>query len=122
MTSVPYPRLVSQPHQGFAGSAVTVVASPGEAHTRVHVAGEIDLDSAGHLRVALMRALSAAPAGTGLVLDMSAVTFCDSSGLNALLRLRQQAIEDGRSLTISHTGPQVARLLEMTGSAALFAA
>ncbi|MFE2236494.1 STAS domain-containing protein [Streptomyces sp. NPDC059442] len=118
MASVAHP--VPQAGTRSTDSTVTVVAVPGSAHTRVRIAGEVDLDSAGHLRATLMRVLATSPDRAGLALDMSAVTFCDSIGLNTLLRLRLQALDEGRTLTITDASPQVARLLEVTGSAGLF--
>ncbi|MFD3663712.1 STAS domain-containing protein [Streptomyces sp. NPDC058659] len=100
---------------------MTVSMRPKAGGAVVSVRGELDIDSATHLRTALMRAMEACEDGGGLTLDLSGVTFCDSTGLNALLRARRRALSEHRSLTITATSPQVTRLLEMTGAAQLFA-
>ncbi|MFB7909851.1 STAS domain-containing protein [Kitasatospora sp. NPDC056076] len=86
--------------------------------TRATVCGEIDLDVADGLGETLERALHASDAG--LDLDLSAVTFCDSSGLNLLLGLRSTAHRSSRTLTISAASIRVERLLAITGTTGLF--
>ncbi|MEU4878436.1 STAS domain-containing protein [Streptomyces sp. NPDC021608] len=51
-----------------------------------------------------------------MVLDLSGVTFCDSSGLNALLLARQQAERRGLKLAVACVPPQPLRVLTMTGA------
>ncbi|GGZ47347.1 anti-sigma factor antagonist [Streptomyces subrutilus] len=84
----------------------------------VRVAGELDADRAGAVLTELIRAVAT---GSGdVVADVSAVTFCDSSGLNALLRARMAAGEAGRRLCLAGANPQLERLLELTGVRPLF--
>ncbi|MFJ2868052.1 STAS domain-containing protein [Kitasatospora sp. NPDC087314] len=83
------------------------------------VSGEINLDVAGGLGEALERALHASH--TGLDLDLSAVTFCDSTGLNLLLGLRSTAHRTDRTLTITAASTRVERLLAITETTSLFA-
>ncbi|MET9397105.1 STAS domain-containing protein [Kitasatospora sp. NPDC002965] len=85
---------------------------------RAHLKGEIDMDLAGSLYRVLGQAL--ARSDTGLDIDMSGVEFCDSSGLNTLIRLRLEARADDRTVTITAASPQVRRLLTITETAALF--
>ncbi|MEV6734715.1 MULTISPECIES: STAS domain-containing protein [unclassified Streptomyces] len=81
----------------------------------VVLAGEMDQDCAAELREVLVCALSAYP--QGLVLDLTAVTFCDCSGLNALLQARLDAGADrARRFRIRSMSPRVARLLALTGT------
>ncbi|MFF0425386.1 STAS domain-containing protein [Streptomyces sp. NPDC004520] len=87
----------------------------------VIVRGELDIESATHLRTVLLQAMEACGEGAALTLDLSQVEFCDSSGLNVLLRARQRALSEHRSLVITAASPQMTRLLEITGSAQLFA-
>ncbi|MGW6612229.1 STAS domain-containing protein [Streptomyces erythrochromogenes] len=49
--------------------------------------------------------------------DCSRVTFCDSSGLNALIAARLQAVEAGTTIHLANPAPQLQRLLQMTGAA-----
>ncbi|MFF8835766.1 STAS domain-containing protein [Streptomyces sp. NPDC015130] len=100
---------------------MTISMRPIAGGTFVSVHGELDIESATRLRTALMEALETCEDGGGLTLDLSEVAFCDSTGLNALLRARLRAHSEHRSLTITAASPQVARLLEMTGAARLFA-
>ncbi|GGV49938.1 anti-sigma factor antagonist [Kitasatospora herbaricolor] len=81
----------------------------------IEATGELDLDGAPVLHAALRRALTTGPPGPDLVIDLAGVTFCDSSGLNALLRTR---IETGRAsltLHLARPAPAVAKLLKITG-------
>jgi len=49
-------------------------------------------------------------------LDLSAVTFCDSSGLGMMLRLHQAVEADGAAFALYDPSPQVRQLLELTGA------
>ncbi|WP_162688962.1 MULTISPECIES: STAS domain-containing protein [unclassified Streptomyces] len=84
----------------------------------VTIRGEIDLCNSLHLRSVLTTVLCSYEGA--VTLDMSAVTFCDCSGLNELLRARHQAEGEGRPLTIRAASRRTARLLELTETAALF--
>jgi anti-sigma B factor antagonist len=50
-----------------------------------------------------------------LVLDMSDVSFMDSSGLRVLIELNQRAGEAGVGLTVRSPSRAVARLIEISG-------
>ncbi|MBY8882140.1 STAS domain-containing protein [Actinacidiphila acidipaludis] len=86
---------------------------------RAAVAGEIDLDCAPLLERVLRESLRGAPGG--LDVDLLGVDFLDCSGLNVLLRVRADAVEAGLSMKVTGMSPVVRRVLELTGSAALFA-
>ncbi|WP_282204108.1 STAS domain-containing protein [Kitasatospora fiedleri] len=96
----------------------TVVEVPGRARV-LRLDGEIDLDQQRLLRRALERALRDAPARL-LVLDLSRLVFCDVTGLNELLRAREEAEAAGSGLVLAGPLPQTARLLEATGTRAVF--
>ncbi|MEU9271884.1 STAS domain-containing protein [Streptomyces sp. NPDC048251] len=51
-----------------------------------------------------------------LVLDLSKVTLCDSSGLNMLLRLRRRASENDGWLAVAAPPAQTRRLMAVTGA------
>lgn len=79
----------------------------------LQVSGEIDLSNAHQLRSALDHATRLdAPT----VIDMSGVSFLDSTGLNTLMEYRLS----GARLTILHPSPQVARLLDLTAAHQVF--
>lgn len=82
--------------------------------TRVVVVGEIDVSTAPILTEALGRALAG---GTAVEVDMSAVGFMDSTGLNALIASRADTVHD---LVIVDASREVRRLLVMTGLATVF--
>ncbi|WP_063754903.1 STAS domain-containing protein [Streptomyces sp. NRRL F-2580] len=86
----------------------------------VHVGGEMDIDRAAMLRDALHAAITQPGGPDEIVVDLSGLSFCDSSGLNALIQARQTAAEHGRRITLGNPQPQFRRLLEMTGADALF--
>ncbi|MFF8259046.1 STAS domain-containing protein [Streptomyces virginiae] len=93
-------------------------AGPGPVVVRVR--GEMDIDRAPALRMELNEAIAAAPGAVDVVVDLTAMSFCDSSGLNALLGARRHAEEAGHRLRLAAPCPQVARLLEMTGAGEVF--
>ncbi|KWX01541.1 STAS domain-containing protein [Carbonactinospora thermoautotrophica] len=80
--------------------------------------GEIDLDSAAVLRQALDDCFEAGH--RCLVLDMGEVTFCDSSGLGALVAALKRARARGGWVRLENVRPQVAKLFEITGLAQAF--
>ncbi|MFD5619247.1 STAS domain-containing protein [Streptomyces yangpuensis] len=88
----------------------------------VRPVGEIDIDTAPSLSRALTHALAfvAAARADRIVTDCSHITFCDSSGLNALISARLQAVEAGATIHLANPAPQLQRLLQMTGAAPLF--
>lgn len=79
----------------------------------VAVPEEIDITNAAGLRAAL---LEAAARGTGtLVIDMSGTQFCDSAGLNVLVRAHKRAQADGGEVLLVLGGAAVLRILAVTG-------
>lgn len=81
------------------------------------VAGEIDMASADELRDRLLACLERSDS---LEVDMAGVTFIDSSGLAALVRLRTEAEIAGKDVALVNVSSSTARLLELTGLQGLF--
>ena len=74
---------------------------------------EIDIGNAGELRAAL---LEAAAHGSGtLVVDMAQTQFCDSAGLNVLVRAHKQARAEGGELLLVIGAAAVLRIFAVTG-------
>jgi anti-anti-sigma factor len=74
---------------------------------------EIDITNAAGLRAAL---LEAAAHGSGtLVVDMAQTQFCDSAGLNVLVRAHQRAQADGGELLLVICTAAVLRIFAVTG-------
>ncbi|CAM5675402.1 hypothetical protein SAVIM338S_07157 [Streptomyces avidinii] len=92
----------------------------GPSEPLIRVTGEMDMDRAKEFRAQLDAAIAAAPATADVTLDLSGMTFCDSSGLNVLLQARLHAEERGHALRLAGPGRQMLNLLEMTGANALF--
>ena len=87
----------------------------------VVVRGEHDIYTAPTLRDRLEEALGGSP--TGVIVDLSAATFLDSSILGALLEARRQALEQGIGYVVSlgdEPEPGVQRILEITGLVPVF--
>jgi len=84
---------------------------------RLTVAGELDLATSSQLREALEDALGA---GSTLVeLDLSAVSFIDSSGLHVLAWAHTKARRAGGRLALERPSRSVSRLLRISQSEAL---
>lgn len=73
--------------------------------------GELDALTAPRLRQVLARMVSSPSA----VIDLSEVTFIDSTGLNALVGGIRRIRECGGQVAVSSSRPQVRRLLTLTG-------
>jgi len=89
---------------------------PGEAATLV-VSGSLDLASAAALGDALDHRLAG---GHDVCLDLVDLAFCDSVGLQVLVRGYQRAAETGRRFEISRASPSMLSLLDVTGLRTLF--
>lgn len=81
------------------------------------LAGEIDLaareDVRRHLVVAMQYAIDDE---RRLVLELSGVTFMDSTGVNAILLAARQLHERSLSLVVARPAPMVERVLDITGA------
>jgi anti-sigma B factor antagonist len=87
--------------------------------TVMSVSGEIDLYTAPRLHGELVTAL----AGGGpvrLVVDMSGVEFCDSTGMNVLLAAHRRAREHGGDLELARPRPAIMKILQVTGLETVF--
>jgi anti-sigma B factor antagonist len=83
----------------------------------ISMAGELDLATAPELYSRAATSLETRPI---LILDMSGITFCDSSGFNALIRLRRRAEEAHGRLILAAPPDQVLRLLALSGAESIF--
>ena len=79
----------------------------------VALAGAIDLAAVPELHDQV-GALLAEDAVTGVVLDLSGVTFLDSSGIGALIGCQRRAHQAGKSLRIDNAHGLVRDVLNMT--------
>ena len=79
----------------------------------VAVPGELDLTIADGLREALLGVLNAG--ALGLVVDMTATTFCDSAGITAISRAARRAAAHDATIRLAATAPAVLRVLDLVG-------
>ncbi|GAA2328119.1 STAS domain-containing protein [Streptomyces caniferus] len=86
-----------------------------DAHTGpvLEVTGDLDYDTATHLRQAVKK-LALAP-GRLLVLDLGRLDFCDSSGITALLVARNHAIAAQAEMALAAVPDNTARTLRVAG-------
>jgi anti-sigma B factor antagonist len=84
----------------------------------VSVGGEIDPGTATELSEAALAAMQ--EIGPTLVLDLSGVTFMDSTGLKVLLSVHQRAQLAGGRLVLAAPGRPVQRVVSITGLDEIF--
>ena len=85
--------------------------------TTIRVSGELDIGTAGQVGEAL-NAAAGDPGGL-IVLDLSDVTFMDSSGLGVLLEHARLSAANGNRLRLT-SSPSVEALLDLSGLRAHF--
>ena len=89
-------------------------------HVIVTTAGEIDLYTAPRLQIDLAAIVDDAAPAARIVIDMSGVEFCDSTGMNVLLSALRQVRERGGELELAAPRPAVMKILQVTGLDAVF--
>jgi len=95
---------------------VSTRSTPGYAV--MAIAGEIDLYTAPRLQAEFTRLLENGPAR--IVIDMSGVEFCDSTGMNVLLSALKRMRERGGQLEVAAPRPAVRKILQVTGLDSVF--
>lgn len=91
---------------------VEELAREPDGGTVLSIRGELDISTADQLRRAAGPYLDA---GGRLVLDLSGVTFCDSTGLAVLVGFHKRLAASGGGLELSSPVPRVRHLLAITG-------
>ncbi|MGC4896826.1 STAS domain-containing protein [Micromonospora sp. DT31] len=81
----------------------------------LRLAGELDLGAAGELNAAIDSVIAAGH--RQLLLDLTELTFCDSTGIAAFVRGDNLLAADGGWLRLTGADGRVARVLEVTGLA-----
>jgi anti-sigma B factor antagonist len=79
----------------------------------VKLPAEIDLTIADAMREALLSVLN--QGAMGLVVDMTATTFCDSAGITALVRAHRRAAANGATMRLSAAAAPVLRVFSLVG-------
>jgi len=83
----------------------------------VTLSGEVDADNCAAVSEGLLADKRIAPT---LELDVSGLTFLDSSGISALLRVKSDLEADGHDLKLISPTASVRRVLEITGLLGVF--
>ncbi|WP_455354920.1 STAS domain-containing protein [Streptomyces sp. SYSU K217416] len=104
--------------EGAPGARFTVRGRPDDGAVVLALAGELDHDTADPLREALADSFGAGR--DHVVVDCAELRFCDSTGLNVLLRGRLAAQESGIRLELAALQPPVARMFHITGADGVF--
>ncbi|MFP3901763.1 MAG: STAS domain-containing protein [Acidimicrobiia bacterium] len=76
-----------------------------------HLSGELDLVARDAIVGEVTRRMT--DGVSHLMIDLGAVTFCDSSGLAALLDIKRDADRSGTRLTVRSVPEPVARLFDL---------
>ncbi|HEX6528120.1 MAG TPA: STAS domain-containing protein [Streptosporangiaceae bacterium] len=92
---------------------LTLSVHPDDRYTVVRVGGEIDLCLADPLQEGLLRIMRAH--STRLLLDLSAVSFMDCAGLQALGLTGRRAELRGGSMHLIAVSRAVRRIIDLTG-------
>jgi anti-anti-sigma factor len=83
----------------------------------LQLSGDLDLASAAATGRKVRRYLSRLPDGIEAIIDLSAVTFLDSQGINALVRASQEHAE---TVQLRGVPPLIRRTLELAGLESVF--
>jgi anti-sigma B factor antagonist len=103
-----------------AASRVDVEQLDGmDACVLITVTGDLDLASAHAVAAVGMLAISDAQT-TEAIIDMSRIGFIDSTGLKALINIRNAAADSHRAMRLRGPSAQAVKLLKITGVDPLF--
>lgn len=83
------------------------------AATRVVLSGELDIATAPRLQT-VMRGIEET-GHSAVVFDLTNVTFCDSSGLGAIVTIHEELAAGGGSLQLTGLSPSLRKVVEITG-------
>ncbi|MFF9088556.1 STAS domain-containing protein [Streptomyces sp. NPDC014991] len=82
------------------------------------ISGDLDYGSAAELRE-LLTTLTLRP-GRRLALDLARMTFCDSSGITALIAARNHALAAGADIALAAVPAPTLRILRIVGLDQIF--
>jgi anti-anti-sigma factor len=92
-----------------------VAIDPGEDDDiRVHLSGDLDLATSPQLSDLLDDTSDGSMRGKRVVVDLSELTFVDSTGLRALWTLREDVLAAGATLVLASPSDIVMRVLRTT--------
>ncbi|MFC9328673.1 STAS domain-containing protein [Kitasatospora sp. NPDC057015] len=85
----------------------------------VEIAGDLDFHSASRARSVLLG--QDLDPGQLLVVDLTALTFCDSTGITLLVAARNHALSRRADIALAGVPAGVARIFDVTGLTRVFA-
>ncbi len=101
---------------------LSIAISLGPDRTRIFLEGELDLNTVETFRAPFddMLATNGDSRRSLIVLDLSEVTFCDSTGLHTLLDVANRCHQLGVTLRLSNLAASVQRVMELTDTIGRF--
>lgn len=87
----------------------------GEGGVRLALHGELELATVDRLHQHVRRELAADRPPRRLVVDLAEVTFCDSTGLGALIEARAAAADRGVCFLAINPSGMTRKIMEVTG-------
>lgn len=108
----------SEPGSGDDDVTLAIALDNQQPPPALYLRGDIDLNTAPRLLDEANRLIDSGC--TALVLDLSGVGFCDSSGLSALVRMRNRVQPLGGRISLAGPTPIVQRVLEVSGLTEIF--
>lgn len=81
----------------------------------IRLSGEIDLAVADNLRSSMEEKLDQNPEVKHIVVNLSGVTYIDSSGLGVLLGRYRRLSREGGGMSVVGASPAVRKIIEMSG-------
>jgi anti-anti-sigma factor len=109
--------MTGQDHGPNGGALLTVATAVQDGVVVVSLAGELDMSSAATAATALRNSTTDAKS---VVVDMTALRFFASAGLNVLLQLRRDLQDKGVQVRLAADQRAVLRPLELMGVADQF--
>lgn len=94
-----------------ADVSLAIEVLPSDGQTVISLAGELDVSTSGELREALERIDVRVPS---IILDLSELSFVDSTGIGCLFKLERRAADHGCLVVARNPQPQIHRVMEMT--------
>ncbi len=98
--------------------AITVTSQDRGERLLITVSGDLDLVTAPLLTDEALNRLDTG--SRDVLLDISGLEFCDSSGLSAFARISNRLAPDGHRLALAGPLPIVRRVLEVSGLVEVF--
>ncbi|GAA4234208.1 anti-sigma B factor antagonist/stage II sporulation protein AA (anti-sigma F factor antagonist) [Streptosporangium album] len=82
------------------------------------LAGELDYTNAERFQHDLQESIGSEPCD--LIIDLSDLTFCDSTGIQVFLAVRKLVHDRGRIIVLARLHPRLERLFHLTGLTSAF--